>query len=98
MNPIMKCCGYYCSCILLVSFAFYGILIGLLMQGNKWLTRDFPHEIDAKVDAVIIALIVNGVCFILCVGCMVVGKIQENKKLKETKEDDDFNVHVKQNQ
>lgn len=30
MNPIMKCCGYYCSCILLVGVVVFGIMIGLI--------------------------------------------------------------------
>ncbi len=77
MNPMIKCCGYYCSCILLVSFAFYGVLIALLHQKNPYLTRDFPHEIDDKIDAVIIALVVNGVCFVGCVLCTVIGTCKE---------------------
>ena len=51
MNPIAKCCGFYCSCILVVSFFFFGILIQLIEDRNWWIIRDFPHETDTKIEA-----------------------------------------------
>jgi len=75
----MKCCGYYCSCILLVGVVVFGIMIGLIQSHNPWLTREFKHDIDSRVDALIIAIIVNGVCFFMCVACLMVGSCQETK-------------------
>eukprot|EP00347_Sterkiella_histriomuscorum_P021119 403335179 len=87
----MKCCGYYCSCLLIVGIVVFGILIGLIQSHNPWLTREFRHETDQKVDALIIAIIVNAVCFVLCVACLAVGSCSEikQKKLQE-QEDDNF--------
>lgn len=80
MHPIAKCCGYYCSCILVVSIVFFGILIGLIKSHNPWLTKEFSHDIDTRVDAIIIAIIVNSVCFFMCLACVVVGTCQEIKQ------------------
>jgi multisubunit Na+/H+ antiporter MnhC subunit len=98
MNPIMKCCGYYCSCITLVGIVFFGILIGLIKSHNPWLTKEFPHDIDTRVEALVIAIIANAVCFGLCVTCVVIGTCQEIKAQKNSKEDEDFNFGMKQNQ
>ena len=77
MHPIAKCCGYYCSCILMVSLAFYGILIILIESGNPWLTKGFAKDKASKVDAIIVALVVNAICMVLCIGCVLVGRCQE---------------------
>lgn len=82
MNPILKCCGYYCSCLLIVGIVFFGILIGLIQSKNKWLVRNFPHDTDSKVDALIIAIVANAVCFVLCVACLMVGTCSEIKQKK----------------
>jgi hypothetical protein len=82
MNPILKCCGYYCSCLLIVGIVFFGILIGLIKSHNKWLTREFAHDTESKVDALIIAIVANAVCFVLCVACLMVGSCSEAKQRK----------------
>ena len=83
MNPFMKCCGYYCSCILFVSFFFFGIMIALVSSRNWWIIRDFPHETDEKIDALVIVVIVNAICFALCVGCTYVGVRKEGVEREE---------------
>lgn len=94
----MKCCGYYCSCLLIVGVVVFGILIGLIKSHNPWLTREFHGETDNKIDALIIAMIVNGVCFALCVGCMTIGACSENKQKQiQDKEDDNFNFGLNKN-
>ncbi len=95
MHPIAKCCGYYCSCILVLSLAFFGILIVLIESHNPWLTKEFRHDIDTRTSALIIAIIVNGICSVLCIGCVVVGNIQEKKALASKKDDDDFGFDLK---
>ena len=83
MHPILKCCGIYCSCILVISFVFYGILIALVATGNPWLTREFRHDIDSKVEALVLALIVNAVCLVGCVACTAFGRWQEIKEQRK---------------
>ncbi len=83
MNPIMKCCGYYCSCLIAVSFFFYALLIYLINERNWWIIRDFPHDTDSKIKAITIAMIVNAVCLVGCVGCLAYGQAQERKEAEE---------------
>ncbi len=83
MNPIMKCCGYYCSCIIIVSFFFYAILIYLIQSHNTWVIRDFHHDADKKVESIVIAMIVNAVCLVGCIGCLAHGKAQEKREAEE---------------
>ena len=84
MNPIAKCCGYYCSCVSIVGIVFFGILIGLIKSHNLWLTREFAHDIDHKVDALIIAIVANAICFGVCVTCTVIGTCQEIKAAQKS--------------
>ncbi len=79
----MKCCGYYCSCLIVVSFFFYGLLIYLINERNWWIIRDFPHDTDSKVKALSIAMIVNAVCLFGCIGCLAYGQAQERKEAEE---------------
>ena len=83
MNPIMKCCGYYCTCIIMVSFFFYGMLIYLIKERNWWIIRDFPNDTDSKIKAITIAMVVNGICLLGCVGCLVQGQNQEKREAEE---------------
>ncbi len=98
MNPIMKCCGYYCSCIIFVSFFFYGMLIYLIGQRNWWLIRDFPHDTDSKIEALTFAMIANAICLIGCVGCLWYNNMQEKKERELAEREDDDNVELKQSQ
>lgn len=98
MNPLFKCCGYYCSCLLIVGIVVFGIMIGLIQSHNPWLTREFKHDIDSKVDALIIAIIVNAVCFVLCVSCLVIGTCSEIKQKQiQDREDENFNFGLNKN-
>ena len=83
MNPIMKCCGYYCSCIIVVSFFFYAILIYLIESKNWWVIRDFPHDTDSKVKSIYIAMAVNAVCLVGCIGCLMQGQAEEKRAAEE---------------
>ena len=85
MNPIMKCCGYYCSCILLVGIIFFLILICLIQSENPYLLKH-PEEKGDKVEALTIAIICNAVCVGLCIACLIYGKMTE-PKLKDDYED-----------
>ena len=83
MNPIMKCCGYYCSCIIVVSFFFYAIMIYLIKAGNWWIIRDFPNDTESKVKSIIIAMVVNAVCLVGCISCLRYGQAQEKLQAEE---------------
>ena len=37
MNPICKCCLYYCSGVMLVGIVFFGILILMHATGSEYL-------------------------------------------------------------
>ena len=94
----MKCCGYYCSCILVVSFFFYSILIYLIHSRNWWIIRDFPHDTDSKIEAIILAMVANFVCLIGCVGCTYMGRQAELKELAKLDVDEDDALELKQAQ
>jgi len=79
----MKCCGYYCSCIIVVSFFFYGILIYLINKRNWWVIKDFSHDTESKIESIIIAMIVNAVCLLGCIGCLAHGRAQEKREAEE---------------
>lgn len=89
MNPLLKCCGYYCSCILVASLIFFGILIAMISGGNSYLVKD-PSQIHDKVKALTTALICNAVIFGLCVSCLVYGRMKEPKAVEEIDLDYDF--------
>lgn len=80
MNPIAKCCGYYCSCVLVVSFFFFGILIQLIEDRNWWVIREFPHDTATKIEAITVVMIMNAVCLVLCFGCTFYGIKQEKNE------------------
>jgi hypothetical protein len=44
MNPIAKCCGYYCSAIMILGIVFYAILILMLGTGSKTMVAPGPNE------------------------------------------------------
>ena len=96
MNPILKCCGFYCSCILVVSFFFYAVMIALIQQRNWWIIRDFAHDTDSKIDALTIAMAVNAVCLVLCIGCTAYGRNLEKKELAKAEADEDAALEMKQ--
>ena len=96
MHPLMKCCGYYCTCVIFFSFFFFGILIFLIKQGNWWLIRDFPHDTESKVSALTTAIVVNIICFISCVACLKYNAIKEEEERKRAERDEDDNLELKQ--
>jgi hypothetical protein len=84
MHPLLKCCGYYCACLAFFSLPFYIILIGLVDSENAYLVGgEGDDAVDDKIDALVIALIVNGVCFVLCTLCVIFGRIQEANEEKK---------------
>lgn len=88
MNPILKCCGYYCSCIAILGVVFFGILIGLVRDENPFLVRhQDEEERGEKVQALIIAIIFNSVCFVACAGCIAFGKYKESLQKDEYEDD-----------
>lgn len=97
MHPIVKCCGYYCSCILIVSFFFYGALIALISKKNYWIIRDFPHETESKITALTYAIVVNVICLAICVSCTAYGTMEERKLQALEDRDEDEMLEVKQN-
>ena len=67
-RDLMKCCGMYCSCLLVVGIGFFLILIGLIHNENVFLLRE-KSEKDEKIDALVTAIIMNAVCLVGCIAC-----------------------------
>jgi len=98
MNPIAKCCGFYCSCILVVSFIFFGFLIQFIRERNWWIIRDFPHKTDEKIEALSIVMVMNAVCLVLCAGCTFFGvRAEKAEELRLQKEEEAEELELKQN-
>jgi hypothetical protein len=97
MNPIAKCCGYYCSCILVVSFFFFGILIELIKERNLWIIRDFANDTESKIEAIVIVMIMNAVCLVLCAGCTFMGvRAEKQEQLRLEREEEAEELELKQ--
>ena len=80
MNPMLKFYGQYCSCLAALSLIFFGILIIIVGKRNPYLVRGATEEeISSKIKALVIAIIVNAVCFVLCAACVFFGVMQERK-------------------
>ena len=75
-NDFLKCCGMYCSCLLVVGIGFFLILIGLIHSGNVFLLRE-EHEKEEKIDALVTAIIINAVCLVGCIACTAYVKITD---------------------
>ena len=66
----MKCCGYYCTCLLVVAIGFFLILIGLINSGNRFLLKE-EHLKHEKVEALVVAIIISAVCLTGCIACTI---------------------------
>lgn len=40
MNPIAKCCGFYCAFLMILGVFFNLILIAMIAAGSEFLTRE----------------------------------------------------------
>ena len=69
-RDLLKCCGAYCSCLLIVGIGFFAILIGLIHSDNVFLLRE-KSEREEKISALVTAIIINAVCLVGCVACTV---------------------------
>ena len=97
MNPILKCCGYYCACLAILGTVFFAILIVIVDNENPYLVKGQSEEqLAEKIHALIVAIFVNAACFVLCVGCVCIGRLQEAKLAKlEEEKDKDINMPVR---
>ena len=43
MNPLAKCCGVYCACLMITGIIFFGILAIMLKNDNKFLSKGTPE-------------------------------------------------------
>jgi hypothetical protein len=88
MNPFAKCCGLYCSCLMVTGIIFFAILAVMESRGNIFLTREHPEATDEKVNALMIAMALNAVCLINCIACVVVGTRREKEEARKQAEED----------
>ena len=58
MNPLLKCCLYYCSGIMIVGIGFFGVLIVMLATHSRYL-KPKDAEFSDHVQAVGIAMAVS---------------------------------------
>ncbi len=93
MHFILTCCGYYCSCLSIVGIVFFGILMVMVDQHNMYLVRhQSQEEIEEKQDALIIAIVCNAICFVLCGACVGYARFQASKE-KDEFEDEDLQLN-----
>ena len=94
MHPILKCCGYYCACLTIMGIIFFAIMIGVVANENPYLVKgQTEDQISEKITALVIAIVVNGICFVLCVACVCVGKMQEDK-MARLEEENEKNISL----
>ncbi len=97
MHPIVKCCGYYCACLAILGVVFFSILIALVHDANPFLVR---HQDEAerrdKIEALVIAIVANSICFVLCAGCVCFTKYKESKTATDDNDDDDIPLAPRQ--
>lgn len=49
MNPIRKCCGYYCALTMLIGIFFYAIIIILELTNNQFVFNKMQPLSDEKM-------------------------------------------------
>jgi len=55
----------------------------LINKRNWWVIKDFSHDTESKIESIIIAMIVNAVCLVGCIGCLAHGRAQEKREAEE---------------
>ena len=80
MHPISKCCGMYCSCLMVMGVIFFAILAVLEASKNPFLNRHHPEESGKRVFSLGMAIVINVVCFIGCFACVFVGLKKEEQE------------------
>ena len=86
MNPLLKCCGVYCACLMVFGIVFFAILATMEKNGNIFLTREHPDETGEKITALLITIGINGVCLINCIACVIIGTRREAEEAKKQAE------------
>ena len=88
MNPLIKCCGYYCSCLCVVGIIVFALLAIMEANMNPVLARIAPEESTDRRNALIIACVVNAVCAtMILVSIHVLGKKEAGKTEAGKKKD-----------
>jgi hypothetical protein len=96
-KALLKMCGYYCSCLLVIGIGFYAILIALISTGNRYLLKHESEKAD-KIEAFVIAIIINAVCLGGCVACTLYLRIQDAKEREILrKEEEELDKDLKMN-
>ena len=89
MNPMLKCCGVYCSCLAFFGIILFAIMIVIVSNENPYLIKGLTEEgISDKITALIIAIIVNAGCFVGCAGCVSIGMFAEKREAKRIEEEE----------
>ena len=88
MNPLAKCCGIYCACLMITGILFFTILVIMLKNNNAFLSKGTPNENPDRITALLIAIGVNAVCFVNCTVCVIVGTRKEAEEEKKKQEEE----------
>jgi hypothetical protein len=40
MNPLLKCCGYYCACLAFIGIIMFAILMGIIKNENPYFIKE----------------------------------------------------------
>ena len=86
MNPILNCCCWYCSSLMVLGLFFFGLLIWLIKTDNEFLHHGLkPGQADKQVTALGIAMGINaGLAIVCCTIINCCGKKRENLEEKDS--------------
>ena len=81
MHPVAKCCSLYCSCVMVSGIIFFAILAIMEANHNMFLTHGkSQNEIDEKIGALQMTMIVQLVCLVTCIVNVIVGTRKEREE------------------
>ena len=96
MNPVLKCCGYYCTFLMIVGIFFFGSMIVLEATESPYL-GDFQLGSESSYATMTRecgwALLINIAGIVCCVACTVA----QDKKPQEEDDEDEIQAEVANN-
>ena len=93
MNPVLKCCGYYCTFLMIVGIFFFGVMIALEATESPYL-GDFQMGSESSYTTMTRecawALLINIAGIICCMACT----IAQDRKPHEEDDEEDIQAEV----
>mmetsp|Transcript_31046 Transcript_31046/g.30499 ORF Transcript_31046/g.30499 Transcript_31046/m.30499 type:complete len:106 (-) Transcript_31046:76-393(-) len=92
MNPICKCCGYYCALMMFIGIFFFSIIIVLEYLGTGFMglfNLGSIESFETQGIESVYALLINIAGVVCCLACT----IAQDKKVEEL---DDEDMHLQE--